>query len=519
MAPTGPKSDVIGGGFRVGDTLSGRYVLERKIGRGGMGVVAAGRRIVDGQRVAIKLLLVDGSSDQAPKHVARLIREAKATAALADEHVVRLYDVDTLEDGTCFLVMELLDGEDLAKHVRTRGPLPVAEAVDLVIQACAGVAEAHARGIVHRDLKPHNLFLARRPIGDPVVKVLDFGISKIDEGEEGPLTTTGDALGSPQYMSLEQFQNSKGVDRRTDIWALGMILHHLLTGKTAYEAGDLATYLFRLSTELPRPVREHRADLPAALEAIILRCLERNPNARYYHVGEFAHALTPFSTARSVGALARIQHYASATPQIAAAPAPPENLQVLQANSTYGQAPVQSGTNDAVMRENVSASGKRRNAALVVFSAAIVCVLGLAFFVARKSSMATPPAIVNAAPGTPTNVIITVAVNPATATLELDGQTVQSPLELPYDDKDHTLLVRADGHVSKTKTIRPNANAYLDISLDAVAAPEPVPSADTAPERTSRNASTRPAPAPAPAPTPESTQNRKKLKGPMADSL
>ena len=480
-------------------------------------MVLAGRRVADGQQVAIKLMLMDGSSEQAPKHVARLIREAKATAALGNEHVVRLYDVDTLADGTCFLVMELLNGEDLAKHVRSRGPLPVGEAVDLVLQASAGVAEAHARGIVHRDLKPHNIFLARRPIGEPIVKVLDFGISKVDEGDDAPLTTTGAVLGSPQYMSIEQFQNSKGVDRRSDIWALGMILHHLLTGRTAYEAGDVAAYLFKLSTELPKPVREHRADVPAAIEAVILRCLEKNPNARFYHVGEFAHALAPFAGPRSAGALAYIQHYAAATPQIVAAPAPQQNHRAIFTNSAYGHSSVQSGTNDAVMRENVHTSEHRRSVALGVVVAAVVVMAGLGLFLQLKSLAQHPlsgaqssSARIAAAPA---NVVITVSVNPAHATLEIDGQPVKSPVELPYEDKERTLVVRAEGYAPKTKTFRTGANAYLEVSLDNLSPPPSIPSAEAASPR-----SVRIAPVAAPSPAPPLT-NRKKLKGPMADSL
>jgi Protein tyrosine and serine/threonine kinase/PEGA domain len=322
-------------------------------------------------------------------------------------------------------------------------------------------------------------------------------------------------LGSPQYMSIEQFQNSKGLDRRSDIWALGMVLHHLLTGRTAYEAADVAAYLFKLSTELPKPVREHRADVPAAIEAVILRCLEKNPNARFYHVGEFAHALAPFAGPRSAGALARIQHYAAATPRIAAAPAPQENLRAISAHSVYGQTSVQSGTNDAVMRENVTLSGSRRNVALGVVVAAVV-VMAAVGLVLQSTLPGQPPssgeqgssARIAAAPAT---VVITVAVNPAHATLELDGQTVKSPIELPSEDKERTLVVRAEGYASKTKTFRTAANAYLEVSLDTL--PPPSIASEAGSPRTSRVA-----PGAAPSPAPAST-NRKKLKGPMADSL
>lgn len=511
VTAAGEKSEVLGGGFRVGDTLAGRYVLERKLGRGGMGVVVAGRRLADGQRVAIKLLLTD-TSESLPKNAARLIREAKATAALTDEHVVRLYDVDTLDDGTCFLVMELLEGEDLFKVVRSRGPLPLTEAVDMVLQASAGVAEAHARGIVHRDLKPHNLFLSRRSMGPPLVKVLDFGISKFDDGDDAQLTTTGAALGSPQYMAIEQFQNSKYVDRRVDIWALGMILQYLLTGRTAYAAPDVATYLFRLSTEKPTPLRVQRADVPAGVEAVVLRCLEKNPNARFVHVGELAQSLAPWAGPTSFPILDRIRHYAGFMPPVAEVPAPLENSQPLMPHAVLQGTPLPSGTHDPVAREHVTTSGRNQGSkALVLVAALGIVAIGLAgFVVMRSSSDERPvPVPVSSDSAIPGKVVMTVAVTPAHATLEINGRRVTSPFELARSEQEQTLLVQADGYAAKTKMIRPTANVYLEIALDALAATPP--SATVQPK-----VGATPPPAASPA---GMGTNRKKRKGPMTESL
>jgi len=515
VTAAGPKAEALGGGYRVGDTLAGRYVLERKLGRGGMGIVVAARRLADGQPVAVKLLIAD-ATDASPKNAVRLIREAKATAALTDENVVRLYDVDTLDDGMCFLVMELLDGEDLHKVVRRRGPLSVTEAVDLILQASAGVAEAHARGIVHRDLKPHNLFLARRAMGAPVVKVLDFGISKFD-GDDTQLTTTGSALGSPQYMAIEQFQNSKNVDRRADIWALGMILHYLLTGRTAYEAPDVATYLFRLSTELPTPLRLQRPDVPAEIEAAVLRCLEKNPNARFGHVGEWAQSLAPFAGPTSGAIFARIRHYVAFMPPVVDVRAPQENLRRIGADSPQGRAALPSLTNGAVARENDSMQAPNRNPKALVGIAALsaVVVIGLAALVFLKNSPEKMSPVSAASPSTPmpaaNQVVITVAVNPPQATIAVDGQRVKSPFELPQSEVERTLVVQADGYVSKTKLIRPMANAYLEITLEEISR------GAAGPVATAGNAS--PSPLPAPGAPPAATTNKKKLKGPMTESL
>ena len=219
-----------------GEMVGGKFIVERVLGIGGMGVVVAARHMQLGQSVAIKFLR--RSAATSPESVNRFLREARASVGLQSAHVVRVMDVGTLDDGLPFMVMEHLNGTDLGQSLEMRGVLPVAEAVDCLVQAMDAVAEAHSLGIVHRDLKPSNLFLTARTDGSPLVKVLDFGISKgVDTGgQRVDLTSTSMVLGSPLYMSPEQVRSTKSVDTRTDVWALGVILYELVAGVPPFEA-------------------------------------------------------------------------------------------------------------------------------------------------------------------------------------------------------------------------------------------------------------------------------------------
>jgi serine/threonine protein kinase len=240
-----------------GEMLAGRYRVERVVGVGGMGIVASAMHVELDERVAVKLMKRETMN---PQSIARFLREARAAAKIKSEHVARVTDVGMLESGTPYMVMELLDGEDLSRLVRERGPLSVPDAVDYVLQACEAVAEAHAMGIVHRDLKPENLFLARKPGGQRVVKVVDFGISKqlTREGEasvdDGAKTRTSAWLGSPLYMSPEQMRSAKDVDARTDLWSMGLILFELLTGRVAFNAPSLVELWGLVMTAPPPPL-------------------------------------------------------------------------------------------------------------------------------------------------------------------------------------------------------------------------------------------------------------------------
>ncbi len=284
-----------------GDVVGGKYEIEKIVGRGGMGAVYAARHRELGHQVAIKVLFTEHGDEGA-----RFLREAQTCARLSSDHITRVFDVGRLSNGAPFLVMELLQGSDLSGL----GTPPVPVAVGYVLQACAGVAEAHAAGVVHRDLKLQNLFLTTRADGSPQVKVLDFGISKRVRGgaseggvDEVSLTTTESFLGSPLYMSPEQLRDSKDVDGRTDIWSLGVILYRLLTGKAPFPGTSLPAVALAIAMEKPAVPSTLRADIPPGLDAVILRCLQKDRAHRYGTIGELMAALRPFATSLESSAL------------------------------------------------------------------------------------------------------------------------------------------------------------------------------------------------------------------------
>lgn len=281
-----------------GDVIAGKYRIERVLGRGGMGVVVAATHLRLDEKVAIKFLLPGalGNADA----LGRFDREARAAAKIRSEHVAKVLDVSNLENGAPFMVMEHLEGNDLAQVVRKKGPLAIVSAVTFMLQVCEVLAEAHAQGIVHRDLKPGNLFVTTRADGTPSIKVLDFGISKMMEGgatsePQAVLTSTNTVLGSPIYMSPEQMTTPKAVESRADIWSFGATLYMLLTGKPPFDGDSIAQVCGMILVAKPPNLLELRPDAPPALGEIITRCLQRKIDDRWPNVGALAAALAPFA--------------------------------------------------------------------------------------------------------------------------------------------------------------------------------------------------------------------------------
>ena len=286
--------------------LDGKYRVEKVIGVGGMGAVMLATHVALGQRAAFKFLLPSVAREH-PEASERFVREARAVCNLRGDHVVRVVDVGRLEGGTAYILMEHLEGADLADHLAKVGPLPIETAVDLVLESCVAIAEAHAVGIVHRDLKPSNLFLAQRPDGSTILKVLDFGISK-NVGPDGAdvrdtLTRPGSVLGSPTYMSPEQIRGSRSVDARADVWALGVILHELLTGHPMFSGETYSAICAAVASDPATPLRCVLPGAPDALEAALLQSVEKAPDRRFASVAELARAIAPFG-GTSAGSLA-----------------------------------------------------------------------------------------------------------------------------------------------------------------------------------------------------------------------
>jgi serine/threonine protein kinase len=281
----------------IGSLFVGKYRVERKLGQGGMGAVFAARHELLHQRVAIKVLSSEVVADE--QAVTRFLNEARAAARIVSEHVARVTDVATLDDGVPYMILELLEGADLSQVLEKQGALPVTQAIDWVLEACAGVAKAHELGVVHRDLKPSNLFLAKREDGTSIVKVLDFGISKSTNPALVPsttLTATGSMIGSPCYMAPEQVRNAKQVDGRTDIWAIGVILYELLTAQRPFGGETLGALLVAIVEQEPPPISATRRDVPPGLEEVVARCLKRSPSDRFASIAELARALEPYAS-------------------------------------------------------------------------------------------------------------------------------------------------------------------------------------------------------------------------------
>lgn len=279
-----------------GDVVDSKYAIVRTVGRGGMGLVYEARHLKLQQRVAIKFLKEElvGNAES----IARFDREARAAARLSSPHAARIYDVDATPDGVPFIVMEYLEGHDLAAELVQRGGnLPVDEAVDWILQACSAMAEAHAASIVHRDLKPSNLFACESASGGPVVKVLDFGISKITVDLDENLTSNTTVLGTPHYMSPEQV-TAGGVDGRSDIWALSVILYRAITGQFPFQAPNATALAVSIATEPPIPILERTPTLPPALAAAIMRGIAKSKDDRHPTVQALAHVIAPFGSGR-----------------------------------------------------------------------------------------------------------------------------------------------------------------------------------------------------------------------------
>jgi serine/threonine protein kinase len=281
---------------QVGEVLAGKYRVDRVLGTGGMGVVVAATHLQLDQVVALKFLRAKALKN--PKIVSRFEREARAAVRLKSEHVVRISDVGRLESGSPYIVMEYLEGQDLAALLRQHGTISIPLASDFIIQACDAIAEAHSLGIVHRDLKPRNLFLAHTSHGQQTLKVLDFGISKSHVSEDDlDMTRTQEIMGSPRYMSPEQMRSTKHVDGRADIWSLGVILYELVAGRPPFDADTLTALCLEIAME-PIPLLPMLPmALPPGFDKVIRRTLEKDPTHRFQSAIELAHALAPFANA------------------------------------------------------------------------------------------------------------------------------------------------------------------------------------------------------------------------------
>ncbi len=250
--------------MKPGDIVDGKYELVRLIGKGGMGSVWEVRHTRTKQRLALKLLLSEMENESAA--IDRFIQESQAAAAIGSDHIIFVTDAGDTADGTPYMVMEYLEGVDLSQIMKRERPMDPQRAVNLIIQACEGLGAAHAAGIIHRDVKPANLFVTRKPDGSERVKILDFGIARIQDTTKS-MTSTKAVLGTFLYMSPEQAESSKNVDARADVYSLGVTLYEMLAGTAPYDADSFKELIVKIMMGQQIPLGEVCTDLPEGLVA------------------------------------------------------------------------------------------------------------------------------------------------------------------------------------------------------------------------------------------------------------
>jgi eukaryotic-like serine/threonine-protein kinase len=320
---------------KEGELFAGKFRIEKLLGQGGMGSVYLAVHEQLRQKFAIKVLLGEIATN--PEAVARFINEASSAAAIQGDNVVRVSDVSTTPGGLPYMVMEYLEGVDLAQLLEQRGNLQPAEAADAVLQALEAVHQAHEMRIVHRDLKPSNLFLAKRPDGSTIVKVLDFGISKVQglQQQVGSLTRTQSMLGSPLYMSPEQLRSSKSVDHLSDIWALGVILYELISGHVPYNGDSIGELFAAILEQDAIRLIDRVPGIDPQLDAVVMRCLAKKKDERWQSVLDLAVGLAPFAPPGREGKLAA----RAAQGLIRPASVPPGNMSLSNLGVPAARAP------------------------------------------------------------------------------------------------------------------------------------------------------------------------------------
>lgn len=406
-----------------GDMIDGRYRIEAFLGGGGMASVYRATHVVLEQAVAIKV--ISPQIRELPGMAQRFLREARAATHLKSEHVARVSDVGTMPDGAPYMVMEYLDGRDLDAVLESGEEIAVEDAIDYVLQACEALAEVHGLGIVHRDLKPANLFLTRGADGLPCVKLIDFGISRTDSPlapkDLASLTQPDTVMGSPRYMSPEQMESAAKADSRSDIYGIGAVLYELLTRKAPHEGATFLDIYAAATLGPPAAPSTLRSDVPAELDAVILRCLRIDPDERYADTAELAVALAPFGPEGSVAradAIARI-------------------LESARSRTQNGGAPEELGVSaeDSRVRRRVSSSAhalrqrriRRGGLALGVLALAGLAMGGRALYRDRHADRHATATSVPAVPTLLTPAAAAEAIPPATAATATIAAAVPAP--------------------------------------------------------------------------------------------
>jgi serine/threonine protein kinase len=513
----------------IGRTV-GNYIIREKIGEGGMGAVYRSEHPRIGRSVAIKVLRPEYNQD--PQIVARFFNEAKAAHDIGNEHIVEILDFGELADGTSYIIMEWLAGRSLAALLRSEPHPPLSRTLHIITGIGHALAAAHAHGVVHRDLKPDNIFLIQRGQDHDFAKVLDFGLAKLlqpSDSQNHLKTQTNALFGTPAYMSPEQCRaDHRHVDQRSDIYALGVILYEMATGRRPFIANDFTGLLLAHVTETPPAPRSLDPSLPETVEATILRALEKQPERRFQNVGEFLHALTGIAPPGPSAQPATLPAGPAGAPASSpdrprAAPSPPSPVEPTAlpsagptaqgfARTAAAVAPLDSTTLRSATAEiatppRTPAPGPASRRGLLFGGAAALtaAALGILLFLRLSSNPASPPApaaraqeqhptpaavpvqvpAVSPPAVTPPTSVATAAVRislrtvPATAELTIDGATLKNPFsgELERTTMRRLVMARAPGYRPASQWVVFDHDQALTLTLERLADDSGAPAA------------------------------------------
>ncbi len=488
----------------VGEVIGGKYRIDSVLGRGGMGAVYQAEHMELEKKVAIKILLPESSVK--PKQVERFKREARSAASIGHDNIVQIFDLDTTQDGTIYIVMELLPGQDLGDLLssETHG-LAVGRVARIAAQAAAGLGAAHEHDIIHRDLKPENIFLARKPQGEQV-KIVDFGIAMMRHGGAGRLTAEGVLIGTPYYMSPEQARGERNLTPQTDIYALGTVIYEMLTGAVLFDGDTYLEILAKHQVDAPPPLVERRPGLgcPGEIEALIRRMLEKDPSKRPGSMEEVEAILDGYrdheGDAPSSPAGKGKQGYAETILAFQQAPEAPSARAAPGHEPMGTRATVESGASlewssdggpspTTVIRRDT----RRRKVVLIASLVGLVAVAGIAAAVVTgmgtgggRNSVKADPAAVGPGPGAGREeqpgeaaaveqVTIEVDVSPRTAVISVDGVKIEgNPVTVEVDEgTPMTLRAEATGYTTVEKEIIAGKSRSFSWQLEPLSTKKP----------------------------------------------
>jgi|HubBroStandDraft_2_1064218.scaffolds.fasta_scaffold22737_2 serine/threonine protein kinase len=457
----------------IGKVFDGRYVIERLLGEGGMGMVFAARHKMIDKRVAIKVLRGEMASD--PELTERFLQEARSASAIGNPHIIDISDFGHLPDGSTYFVMEFLDGKSLGSVLtETQGPLPLPRLLHIAKQMANALAAAHAASIVHRDMKPDNVMLIGRGAERDFVKILDFGIAKVGGGTK-KMTRAGSVFGTPHYMSPEQAAGA-AVDHRTDIYALGVILYEMASGKVPFDADNFMGILTQHMYKAPVPIRAlvPEVDVSPGLDAIVLKCLSKKPEARYATMDELGEDLDKIERgllptavdemmARSGGFNVPADYFRSAAMPAPVPGSPPERKKRWPLYASIGAVGTLVGVMAVVTLARSPSSGAQTQSTGIVVPATAVAAPSQAPSLAPVETIAPTPAAVPA-----THEVI-VSATPGDATITRDG-TDLGPLPVVLqlaDGQAASLVITHKGYKPKTVKVT-SADSRVAFQLDSM---------------------------------------------------